>query len=367
MAVKAKAGSVTIEGVAVSNRDKVLYPGAGFTKTDVVSYYLGVSRVLLPHLRGRPITLKRYPDGAGRGFFYEKNAPGFAPAWIRTTPVPRAAGGPDINYVLIEDRRTLVWCAAMAALELHPFLHRAPELERPTLVVFDLDPGEGTDILTCATVAFLMKDVLDRLGLRSFPKVSGSKGIQLYIPLNTPVTYDVTQPFAETLAELLERRHPALVVADMAKSRRTGKVLIDWSQNAAHKTTVAVYSLRGSRPKPYVSMPVSWDELAAALKKKDASGLHFDPVAALRRLRSLGDLYEPVLTLEQRLPETFTREIATPPPSRPAPRPARAPRAAAVPTRSRQGSRRRFVIHEHAAGGADDLRLEIGDALRSWT
>jgi bifunctional non-homologous end joining protein LigD len=368
MAAKAKAGAVTIESVAVSNPDKVLYPGAGFTKTDVVRYYLDVARVLLPHLRRRPITLKRYPDGAGRGAFYEKNAPGFAPAWIRTTPVPRAAGGPDINYVLIEDRRTLVWCAAMAALELHPFLHRAPDLERPTLVVFDLDPGEGSDILTCATVAFLMKDVLDRLGLRAFPKVSGSKGIQLYIPLNTPITYELTQPFARTLAELLERRHPALVVADMARSKRAGKVLIDWSQNAAHKTTVAVYSLRGSRPRPYVSVPVSWDELAAALKKKDAGGLHFEPAAALQRVRSLGDLYEPVLTLEQKLPETFTREIAAPAPPRRVQRAARTARAAAVPTRSRQGSRRRFVIHEHVPGGEhDDLRLEIGDALKSLT
>jgi bifunctional non-homologous end joining protein LigD len=300
---------VTIAGVAVSNPDKVLYPAAGFTKRDVVEHYLGVSRVLLPHLKRRPITLKRYPDGAGRPAFYEKNAPSFAPKWIKTAPVPRAAGGPDINYVLIEDRRTLVWCASMAALELHPFLHRVPDLERPTLVVFDLDPGDGADILTCARVAFLMKDVLDRLRLRAFPKVSGSKGIQLYIPLNTPVTYEATQPFAKTLAELLERRHPDLIVADMAKSKRAGKVFIDWSQNAAHKTTVAVYSLRGSRPRPFVSLPVTWDELARALKKTNGEGLYFDPAAALRRVRALGDLYAPVLTLKQRLPTEFTRDI----------------------------------------------------------
>lgn len=360
--------------VAVSNPDKVLYPAAGFTKTDVVEYYLRVSRVLLPHLKDRPITLKRYPDGAGRAAFYEKNAPGFAPKWIKTTPVPRAGGGPDINYVLIEDRRTLLWCASMAALELHPFLHRARNLERPTVVVFDLDPGEGADILTCATVAFLMKDVLDRLRLRAFPKVSGSKGIQLSIPLNTPATYDVTQPFAKTLAELLERRHPGLIVADMAKSKRAGKVLIDWSQNAAHKTTVAVYSLRGSRPRPFVSPPVTWDELARALKKKDGEGLHFDPAAALRRVRAVGDLYAPVLTLKQTLPPQFTREIPTPTPkpapgsARSASRAARAPRTVAVPSRSRQGSRRRFVIHKHATGELHyDLRLEIDDVLKSWT
>lgn len=373
MARRVRTGSVTIAGVAVSNPDKTLYPAAGFTKTDVVDYYLGISRVLLPHLKGRPITLKRYPDGVGRGAFYEKNAPGFAPKWLKTTPVPRAGGGPDINYVLIEDRRTLVWCASMAALELHPFLHRAPDLERPTLVVFDLDPGEGADILTCATVAFLMKDVLDRLRLRAFPKVSGSKGIQLYIPLNTPTTYEVTQPFARTLAELLERRAPRLVVADMSKSKRAGKVLIDWSQNAAHKTTVAVYSLRGSRPRPFVSVPVAWDELARALKDKDRERLHFDPAAALRRVRALGDLYAPVITLKQTLPPEFTREIPAAKPAltaaaRKSTRAARRARTDVTLSRSRQGSRRRFVIHKHGGGDAHyDLRLEIDDVLKSWT
>jgi bifunctional non-homologous end joining protein LigD len=373
MAPRVKAGSVTIAGVAVSNPDKVLYPAAGFTKRDVVDYYLGVSRVLVPHLKGRPITLKRYPDGAGRGAFYEKNVPGFAPKWLKTTAVPRAGGGPDINYVLIEDRRALAWCASMAALELHPFLHRGRDLERPTLLVFDLDPGEGADILTCATVAFLMKDVLDRLRLRAFPKVSGSKGIQLYIPLNVPTTYDVTQPFARTLAELLERREPRLVVADMSKSKRTGKVLIDWSQNAAHKTTVAVYALRGSRPRPFVSVPIAWDELARALRDKDRDGLQFDPAAALRRVRALGDLYAPVLTLRQALPPEFTREIPgaqrarTPAAPRPT-RLARGARAEVTLSRSRQGSRRRFVIHKSRGGdGRYELRLEIDDVLKSWT
>jgi bifunctional non-homologous end joining protein LigD len=372
MTRKVKAGAVTVAGVAVSNPDKILYPAAGFTKRDVVDYYLRVSGVLLPHLENRPVTLKRYPDGPGRPAFYEKNAPSFTPKWIKTTPVPRAAGGPDINYIVIEDRRTLVWCASMAALELHPFLHRARDLERPTLAVFDLDPGDGADILTCATVAFLMKDVLERLGLRPFPKVSGSKGIQLYIPLNTPVTYEVTQPFAKTLAELLERQHPRLIVADMAKSKRANKVLLDWSQNAAHKTTIAVYSLRGSRPRPFVSLPVTWDELARALKKKDGEGLHFDPAAALRRVRTLGDLYSPVLTLKQTLPQEFTREITI---AKPAPQPARgasraagASRSVTMPSRSRQGSRRRFVIHKHAAGALHyDLRLEIDGVLKSWT
>jgi bifunctional non-homologous end joining protein LigD len=194
-------------------------------------------------------------------------------------------------------------------LELHPFLHRAPRLTRPTTVVFDLDPGEGANVLTCARVAFLVKDVMDSLRLRGFAKVSGSKGIQVYVPLNTPVTYDVTQPFARTVADLLAAHHPGLVVADMDRTRRAGKVLVDWSQNAIHKTTVAVYSLRAKRPRPFVSMPVTWAELEEALARRDASRLDFPPDAAAARLQKAGDLFAPVLSLKQRLPENFTAAL----------------------------------------------------------
>jgi bifunctional non-homologous end joining protein LigD len=303
------AGRLTIAGVPISNPDKVLYPAAGFTKADAVRYYVTISRFILPHLKGRPVTLKRYPDGVGRPFFYEKNAPRFTPDWVRIVPVPRVHGGPDIRYVVIQDRRTLAWAVGIASLELHPFLHRAPRLTRPTMVVFDLDPGEGANILTSARVTLLVKDVMDGLRLRCFAKVSGSKGVQVYVPLNTPVTYDATQPFARTVADLLAARHPGLVVADMDKAQRVGKVLVDWSQNAIHKTTVAVYSLRAKRPRPFVSMPVTWAELEAALAGRDASGLDFSPDAAQARLQKTGDVFEPVLSLKQRLPDDFTAAL----------------------------------------------------------
>ena len=261
----------------ISNPDKVLYPAGKFTKADVARYYERIARFLLPHFRNRPVTLKRYPNGVFGEAFYEKDAPGFTPRWVKTFPVPRREGGPDINYILINDVRTLTWAANMAALELHPFLHRVPRIERPTNIVFDLDPGKKTNILQCAEVAFLLRDVLTKLRLKSFPKVSGSKGIQLYIPLNTAMTYDATQPFARAIAEVLEKAHPNKIVADMAKNLRVGKVFIDWSQNADHKTTVGVYSLRAKRARPYVSMPVKWEELTIALKKADVDLLEYEP------------------------------------------------------------------------------------------
>src|SRR6266480_6001574 len=243
----------------ISNPGKILYPAAKFIKADAVDYYRKVATFLLPHFRNRPVTLKRYPDGVHGEAFYEKDAPGFTPDWVKTFPVPRREGGPDINYILINDVRTLTWAANMAALELHPFLHCAPRIERPTGVVFDLDPGEETNILQCAEVAFLLRDVLTKLRLKSFAKVSGSKGIQLYVPLNIAITYNSTQPFARAFAGVLEKAHPDKIVADMAKNLRAGKVFIDWNQNADHKTTVGVYSLRAKRARPYVSMPVKWE------------------------------------------------------------------------------------------------------------
>ncbi len=244
--------------VAVSNLEKVLYPGGRFTKAKVIEYYSNVAPAILPHLKNRPVTLVRYPDGVFGESFYEKNAPGFTPEWVRTFPVPRSEGG-VINYILVNDTATLVWAANLAALELHPFLHRVPRIEQPTQVVFDLDPGEGADILVCAEVAFLVRDLLARLKLQCFPKVSGSKGIQLYVPLNTRVCYEETNAFARGVADLLTREHPKLVLSEMAKALRTGKVFIDWSQNAQTKTTVSVYSLRAKREHPFASVPVKWE------------------------------------------------------------------------------------------------------------
>ena len=278
------------------------------------------------------MTLKRYPNGVGREFFYEKDAPAFTPAWVKIFPVPRRRGGPDIRYIIINDCATLAWCASIAAIELHPFLHRAPRLDKSTIVAFDLDPGEGADVLTCAEVAFRLKDVLDRLELQSFAKVSGSKGLQVYVPLNTGTRYEQTQPFARNLARLLERRYPELLVADMDKRLRTGKVFIDWSQNSDFKTTVAAYSLRAKRDRPFVSMPVTWSDLKRALDKRNADQLLFAPTAAIRRVRARGDLFAPVLRLKQRLPDNFATELEV---GRPARRSsAKQPAAPSAPRRS---------------------------------
>jgi bifunctional non-homologous end joining protein LigD len=288
--------------VAITNPDKVLYPAADFTKAHVIDYYARVSEWLLPHLKERPVTLKRYPDGVDEKHFYEKDAPSYTPDWVKTYPVPRRGGGTDIRYVLINDLATLVWSANLANLEIHPFLHRIPRLDRPDFVTFDLDPGEGADVLRCAEVALMLKEALEGVGLQALAKVSGSKGIQVSVPLNTRVTYNETQPFAHSLAQLLERAHPRLIVSEMPKELRKGKVFIDWSQNTDFKTTVSVYSLRAKRPHPFVSMPVSWDELSAALAKRDADSLYFPPGDALARLSAKGDLYAPLLKLEQKLP-----------------------------------------------------------------
>ena len=291
----------------LSNLDKVLYPQTGFSKGQVIDFYIQVARFLLPHLKDRPLTMKRYPDGVNGGHFYKKNAPKFTPEWVTTFPVPRREGGEPIHYIVINDLATLVWCANLANLELHPFLHRAPHLERPTAVVFDLDPGEGSDILTCARVAFLLHDLFQAWKLEAFPKVTGSRGIQVYVPLNGPQTYAQTRPFAESVAGRLAGEHPELVVAKMAKPARASKVLVDWSQNSDFKTTVAVYSLRAKHPEPFVSMPVSWDELRQASARKSVERLYFRPEAALKRLDRLGDLFAPVLRKKQKLPAAFRK------------------------------------------------------------
>ncbi len=303
--------------VPVTNLEKVLFP-SGFKKGQVIDYYIRVADYLLPHASQRPITLKRFPDGLRGPHFYEKDAPSYTPAWVSTFAVPRRSGESNIHYVLINDLASLVWSANTANLEIHPFLARVPDIGRPTFVVFDLDPGEGVDILGCTEVAYLLKDALERMKLQCWAKVSGSKGIQVYVPLNTPVTYAETQPFARALAQSLERAHPDRVISDMSKSVRHGKVFIDWSQNSDFKTTVCVYSLRAKSDTPFISMPVTWEELRRA---KKASALYFEVEPALRRLSKAGDLFAPVLKLKQKLPSAsaFPATPATPPaPRRPA-------------------------------------------------
>lgn len=302
---------VEIDGrkLSLSNLDKVLYPEAQFTKSQVIDFYLRIAPVLLPHLHNRPVTLKRYPDGVNGKFFYEKDKPRFTPDWVATFPVPRRYGGREIQYVLINDLATLVWCANLASLELHPFLHRAPQIAQPTSMVFDLDPGEGADILDCARVAFLLKDFFSRWKLELFPKVSGSRGIQVYLPLNTQVTYVVTRPLAKAIAESLARDHPQLILAEMNKALRSGKVFIDWSQNSDFKTTVSVYSLRAKSGTPHVSLPVSWQMLQQAISRQDSRSLFFTPQDALARVEKNGDLFSTVLTLRQKLPAALRKYL----------------------------------------------------------
>jgi bifunctional non-homologous end joining protein LigD len=287
--------------VMVSNIDKVLFPEVGFTKGQVIDYYIRIAPVLLPHLKARPITLKRYPDGVEGFFFYEKQCPSHRPAWVKTTTVPSRRREGKIDYCIMNDLPALTWAANLADLELHTFLHKAPAITRPTAMAFDLDPGSPADIVQCCQVALWLKEALDDLGLQSFPKTSGSKGLQLYVPLNVATTYDKTKEFAHSLARRIEAEHPELVVSRMQKALRRGKVLIDWSQNDEHKTTICVYSLR-AKARPSVSTPVTWPEVTECLRKQSAATLTFLHDAVLQRVEEQGDLFEPVLTLKQRMP-----------------------------------------------------------------
>jgi bifunctional non-homologous end joining protein LigD len=294
---------VEVEGrqLKLSNLDKVLYPEAGFTKGEVIDYYTRVAPALLPHLRRRALTLKRYPNGVDGQFFYEKNCPKHRPPWVETLSVWSARNKADVNYCLIDELAGLVWVANLASLELHTSLSRATDIQQPGMLVFDLDPGPPATVVECGRVAFWLREVLDDLGLQAFPKTSGSKGLQLYVPLNTPVTYNETKPFAHALARLLEDRHPKDVLSVMTKDLRKGKVFIDWSQNDDSKTTVCVYSLR-ARPQPTVSTPVTWDEVGQVVDSGDPDQLVFTATDVLERVDAHGDLFAPVVELEQSLP-----------------------------------------------------------------
>jgi bifunctional non-homologous end joining protein LigD len=299
-----KEAVVDIEGkhLKLSNLDKVLYPAAGFTKGQVIDYYVRVAPVLIPHIAGHPLTLKRYPEGVDHPFFFEKNAPKHRPDWVKTAPIWSEGNNREVNYILPNDLPTLVWVANLASIELHPSLSLAKDIDCPTMMVFDLDPGPPANIVQCSQVAVWLRTIFDYFGLQSFPKTSGSKGLQIYVPLHTPTSYDVTKPFAHAIARLLEDEHRDLVVSDMKKTLRVGKVLVDWSQNDEHKTTVSVYSLR-ARERPTVSTPVKWEEVELALKKKDASLLVFEAKKVLERVEKMGDLFEPVRQLKQKLPK----------------------------------------------------------------
>jgi bifunctional non-homologous end joining protein LigD len=290
---------VEVDGrtVRLTNPDKVLYPATGFTKGQVVDYYLRVAPVLLAHLAGRCITLRRFPDGVEADSFFEKRCPTSRPDWVHTAPGPGWRNGP-VEYCLLEERAALAWSANLAALELHAPLARATAPQEPDVVVFDLDPGPPAGLTECAVVARWLRTVLDGIGLTAYPKTSGSKGLQVYVPLDAGHSFDHTRSFALAVGQVLEREHPRAVLTRMDRAERTGKVFVDWSQNAGHKTTVSVYSLRG-RARPTVSTPVTWDEVDAAAQ---GASLLFEAPAVLERVARLGDLFAPVLRNPQRLP-----------------------------------------------------------------
>ena len=291
--------TVDIEGrqVRLSNLDKVFYPETGFTKGHVVDYYARIGPVIVPHLAGRPLTMVRFPDGVEGGSFFEKRCPDHAPAWIR-----RAPDDPELVQCVVDDLPSLVWAANMASLELHTLQARSGDADRPTSMVFDLDPGPPGGILDCCRVGLELRALLEQIGLESVVKTSGSKGLHLAVPLNTEVTADATKGFALALGQLLAKRDPERVTVIMKKEERRGKVFVDWSQNDRHKTTVSAYSLR-ARPRPTVSTPVTWDEVSDTLDAGDADALTFEAPDVVERVQDVGDLYEPNLTLEQELPD----------------------------------------------------------------
>jgi bifunctional non-homologous end joining protein LigD len=293
--VAATRVQVEVEGrrLSLSNLDKVLYPEVGFTKGQLIDYYTRIAPAVLPHLRDRPLTLKRYPNGVDNQYFYEKRCPSHAPDWVRNE---EASG---INFCVCDDLPTLVWLANLADLELHPSLSLVDEILRPTVMAFDLDPGPPAGLAECCEVALILREALNHIGLECFAKTSGSKGIQVYVPLNVDdVDYDGgTKPLSKALARHLEGEHPKLIVSTQKKELRRGKVLIDWSQNDEHKTTVGVYSLR-ARERPTVSTPLEWAEVEAG----DPDALVFEADDVLARFEERGDLFAPVVEMKQQLP-----------------------------------------------------------------
>ncbi|MFN8161470.1 MAG: non-homologous end-joining DNA ligase [Solirubrobacterales bacterium] len=294
----------------LTNLDKVLYPGAGFTKGEVIDYYAKVAPAMLPHLRGRAVTLRRFPEGVDRtaDAFFEKRCPKHRPDWVRTARVRAGPRAGWIDFCVCDDLPTLVWMAQLASLELHPSLSLAESPDSPTVLVFDLDPGPPAGLVECCAIAVRLREIFDHFGLRAFAKTSGSKGLQVYLPLNSGATYEETKPLAGAIARLLEKQTPEAVVAKMGKkTERSGRVLVDWYQNHPRKTTIAVYSLR-ARERPTVSTPLTWEEVESAARTGDPAPLVFEAPEVLRRVESLGDLFGPVAELRQELPDLGAAE-----------------------------------------------------------
>jgi bifunctional non-homologous end joining protein LigD len=300
--VGSKIGTTVAIGklqLSLSNLGKVFYPATGFTKGQVIEYYARIAPVLLPHLRGRAITLKRFPDGVEKKAFFSKNCPKNPPEWFRTVLLQGSEG--TVNYCLIEDIPSLMWVANLAALELHVPLERAVKPDAPTAIMFDLDPGPPAGLLDCARLALRLLQALSGCRLEAFVKTSGRKGLHVMVPLNTSTSFAMTSQAARAIALVLARDDPKGVTVSNNKAERAGKVFIDWTRNAAHQTTAGVYSLRANE-EPTVSTPVSWDEVEVAVKKKDAKRLAFTAPQVIDRVAAVGDLFAPVLTLKQQLP-----------------------------------------------------------------
>lgn len=291
--------------VRITNLQKVFYPKTGFTKGEMIHYYMNVAPVLLPHLKSRPISMKRYPDGVNGLSFYEKQCPSHRPDWVHTAEIWSETRKAPIGFCVIDDLASLVWAANIAVLEIHASLSLKKNHDRPTAMVFDLDPGDGVLIAQCCAVGLRVRDYLAKDGLKCFAKTSGSKGLQLYVPLNTATNYDTTKEYAHTLARELESETPGSVVSKMSKALRKGKVFIDWSQNDDHKTTVSVYSLR-AKDEPSVSTPVTWEEVErTAIARSKTPALKFSPQDVLTRVEKFGDLFEPVLKMKQKMPRVL--------------------------------------------------------------
>ncbi len=329
--------------------DRVLFSESGFTKNDAVDYYKRVARWMLPHLKNRPVSFKRYPDAIRGESFWEKDAPSFTPKWVKTFAVPRKSDESEIHYIVVNDVRTLTWIADIGGLEIHPFLHTAPKVDRATAMVFDLDPGTGATLADCCEVAIILRDAMP---LESFAKVSGSKGLQMYVPLNGNDSHEATEMYARLLAQELARKHPKLITAKMAKQFRARKVFIDYSQNAEYKTTIAVYSLRAKSEKPFVSMPVTWEEVERA---KD---LYWEPDKALHRLGKAGDLFAPLLKMKQKLPVTSPASALS--------RRERVREAGVrgLPKARSQSGRRLFVLPKTETG--NELWLDMHGKFKRW-
>ena len=298
--VEVRIGERTLR---ISNLDKVYWPEAGFTKGQMIDYYTRIAPVLLPHLRDRPLTLKRYPEGVEGQMFYEKNCPKHRPPWMSTAKVWSGGNNRFMDYCLVQDLASLVWVAQLGTIELHTSLSLSRKLERPTAMVFDLDPGPPATIVECCEVGLRLQRWFADNDLQAFAKTSGSKGLQLYVPLNTPIDYDQTKDVSKRIAQRFERERPGQVVSLQRKTLREGRVLIDWSQNDQNKTTVNVYAMR-ARARPTVSTPVTWDEVERCFEARDPDLLVFDSDKVLERVARLGDIFEPVLKLRQKLPRS---------------------------------------------------------------